>query len=181
MKKILLAAACVAATIGALAQGTVNFSNLPGAIGGAGAPIHDTDGTTGLAGTAFFAQLYAGPDAGSLAPIGAAVNFRTGAGAGFVTAADLSRAIATVAPGATAQVQVRAWRASDGATYDAAVAAGGHYGFSNVFTVATGGSGTPPSLPANLVGLQSFSLIPEPSTIALGALGAAALLLRRRS
>jgi hypothetical protein len=60
------------------------------------------------------------------------------------------------------------------------VAGGFKAGKSTAITVTTGGAGSPPSLPANLVGLTSFSLVPEPSTYALLALGAAALFLRRR-
>lgn len=171
------------ATLSALAQGTVNFNNAPSAVGGTGARIFDVDGTTALAGTAFLAQLYAGPTADSLAPIGATLTFRTGAGAGFVdTAAGTARTIGSVAAGAVATIQVKAWEAASGATYEAALAAGGKTGFSNVITVTTGGAGEPPSLPANLTGLTSFQLtiIPEPSTIALGLLGVGALLLRRR-
>jgi hypothetical protein len=91
--------------------------------------------------------------------------------------------IASVAPGANAVIELRAWDGTKGATYEAASAAGGGFyvGKSAQITIATGGSGTPPSLPANLVGLQSFAIaVPEPSTIALGLLGAAALLIRRR-
>jgi hypothetical protein len=140
------------------------------------------DGTTRLAGTAYWAQLFGGVDGNSLAPYGAPLNFRTGAGAGFfnTTGVDTSRAIATVAPGAVATIEVRAWEAAGGTSYDAAVAGGFKAGRSPVLTVTTGGAGSPPSLPANLVWLQSFSLVPEPSTYALLALGAAALFLRRR-
>lgn len=171
------------ATLSALAQGTVNFDNAPSQVGGAGARVYDVDGTTPVAGAAFLAQLYAGPTADSLAPIGAALAFRTGAGAGFVaTAAGTSRTIGTVAAGAVATIQVRAWEAASGATYEAALAAGGKTGFSNIITVTTGGGGEPPATPSNLVGLTGFNLtiIPEPSTIALGLLGVGALLLRRR-
>lgn len=165
-----------------LGQGTVNFNNAPSAVGGAGARFYDMDGTTPLAGTAFLAQLYAGPNEGSLAPIGAALPFRTGAGAGFVdTAAGTARTISTVAPGAVATVQIRFWGASSGATWEAALAAGGKVGLSPSILVTTGGSGEPPSLPANLVGLMAAQImIPEPGSIALGLLGAGALLLRRR-
>lgn len=184
MKKLLLVAACTVASLAALAQGTVNFNNSPSAIGGAGAPISDIDGVTKLAGTTFMAVLYAGPSAGALAPIGATLTFRTGAGAGFfnTTGQDTSRIIGTVAPGAVATIQVRAWENTSGAitSWDLATAAGVKTGQSAIFTVTTGGVGSPPSLPANLVGLTSFSLVPEPATYALLALGAGALLLRRR-
>jgi hypothetical protein len=81
-------------------------------------------------------------------------------------------------------VQLRAWEASGGSTYEAALAAGVRTGTGNVFSVGPlGGNdpgGGPPFTDPNLTGFQSFALVPEPSTIALGLLGAAALLLRRR-
>lgn len=187
MKKLSLVVAFIMAGVVGFAQGTVNFSNTGSAIGGTGAPVTDVDGTTRLAGTGFLAQLYAGPDAASLVAVPGVAVFRTGAGAGFVNAVygtftDSSRAVGNVAPGANATIVMRAWDAAAGATYEAALGAGGKVGSSTPFTVALGGAGSPPSLPANLVGLTSFSLsvIPEPSTIALGLLGLAALALRRR-
>lgn len=181
MRKLLIVAACTMASLASLAQGTLNFSNLPGTVSPAGAPIFDADGTTKLAGAGFLAALYAGPSAGSLVAIGATLPFRSGAGAGFLdTSSGSARTVPTVAPGVAAFVQVVAWDASAGATYEAAVAAGGKHGSSSVFQVTTGGAGTPPGLPANLVGLTSFNLVPEPATYALLALGAGALLIRRR-
>jgi hypothetical protein len=158
----------------------VDFNNSPGAIGGSGAPLFDVDGTTRLAGTSYLAQLYAGPDAGSLLPWGDPLSFRTGAGAGFfnTTGVNTARTIGTVASGNRATIAVRAWEAAGGATYETAVAAGFKFGSSTLFTVATSGGGEPPTLPSKLVGLTSFSLIPEPSTYALLGLGATALSFR---
>ena len=183
MKRLLAGIACLALSVSAFAQGTVNFNNSPGAVGGTGAPVFDVDGTTRLEGTAYLAQLYAGPDAGSLQGWGASLGFRTGAGAGFfnTTGVDTARSIGNVAAGAVATIEVRAWEAAGGTSFEAAQAGGFKWGASSQFTVTTGGAGQPPSLPANLVGLTSFSLVPEPSTYALLALGAAALFLRRRS
>ena len=66
VKSQLACVACVVWSVGLLAQGTVDFNNSPGVIGGSGAPVFDVDGTTRLAGTSYLAQLYADPDAGSL-------------------------------------------------------------------------------------------------------------------
>lgn len=182
MKRLLAGIACLALCIGAFAQGTVNFNNSPATVGGTGAPIFDVDGTTRLEGTAYLAVLYAGPDASSLQPWGEALGFRTGNGAGFfnTTGVNTTRTIGSVLPGGVATIEVRAWAASGGPTWAQAFAAGAPTGQSTAFTVATGGGGIPPAPPANLVGLTSFSLVPEPSTYALLALGAAALFLRRR-
>ena len=61
-------------------------------------------------------------------------------------------------PSSTASVQVRAWDAGGGATFEAAFAAGNKTGQSKDLSVVTGGFGLPPSAPATLVGLESFAL-----------------------
>jgi len=191
MKRLLAGIACLALCVGAFAQGTVTFNNSANLLVGlpGGAPVFDVDGTTRLAGATYVAQLWAGPDGASLQPWGDPSPFRTGAGAGFWNpGTDSTRAIGTVAPGAVATIVVRAWEAAGG-TYTAAVASGLYkHGSSTQFTITTGGFGSPPGAPAPLgavvnnvySGLTSFSLVPEPSTYALLALGAAALALRRR-
>jgi hypothetical protein len=183
-KLIALSAALVASTCVGLSQGVVSFNNRVLADDGVtflvNAPVFNTDGVTALSGNTFLAGLYAGSSADSLSLVGSAVAFRTGTRAGYVDISSPDRVIQGVAAGATAFVQIRAWAASAGATYDAAVASGGLRGFSNTISVTTGGAGNPPSLPANLVGLQSFALVPEPSVIALAVLGAGALFFRRK-
>jgi len=183
MKKLIYVAALLVTSLSAYAQGTVNFNNR--IVGTVDAPVFDVGGTVRLSGAAFFAQLYAGAagtaDA-NLVAIGAPTTFRTGAGAGYVNAIS-EVTITGVAVGGTARVQLRAWDAAF-PTYAAAAAAGNaKLGFSTAFDASPlGGPGSPPAVPANLTGLTSFSLtqVPEPSTIALGALGVAALLFRRR-
>jgi len=184
MKKVILTLSSILVAIGAYAQGTVNFSARE--VGSYDAPVFigTIAGGVKAEGAAYLAQLYAGPSDTSLAAIGAALPFRTGAGVGYWTKE--ARTIPTVAPGADAKIQVVAWAVAAGATYEAALAAGGAIGKSAILTIKTGGDGQPPSLPANLVGLASFAIaggapvIPEPSILALGALGGLALLLRRR-
>lgn len=179
MKKILIVAAMLA-SLGAYAQGTVNFNNFV-LSSGVNAPVFDVNGTTKLAGAGFQAQLFGGPNAGSLAAVGDSVPFRSGAAAGYFTGG--SRTIpggaAGIGAGGNASLQVRAWEGAAGSTF----AAAGKKGQSVVFTNPTGDpTASPPGTPKDLTGLgtQSFSIVPEPSTIALGALGALALLFRRR-
>jgi NOL1/NOP2/fmu family ribosome biogenesis protein len=146
-------------------QGTINFSNRVLG-GGVNAPVFDVDGVTKLDGGAFVAQLYAGASADNLSPIGGAVSFFSGAGAGHFSGG--TRIIPTVTPGGVAIVQVRVWASAWGSTYEAAWAAGGDTGVSEMFEVVTGGDGAPPSVPANLVGLKSFQLVAAtPPTIPL--------------
>jgi hypothetical protein len=91
--------------------------------------------------------------------------------------------------GQTATVAVAAWYNAGGTlTSEAAAAAAGvPAGFSSLQPVTLGGgfSGAtppPPGFPANLpaVGAVGLSTIPEPSTIALGVMGASAFLMRLR-
>jgi len=69
------------------------------------------------------------------------------------------------------------------ANYAAAVLAGANVGDTGAFQNHTGGGGTPAAAPANMtgwVGNLTLTPVPEPTTLALGGLGAAALLLFRR-
>jgi len=171
-----LAGFCLAATT-ALAQGTVDFSNYKIA-SGIDAPFFWIDGVTKL-GSAFLAQLYAGPVGGSLAPVAAAVPFRddaSGKPTGYVVAGKV--VIPTVGEGAKAWVIMKAWEAAGGGTFEAAQMSGRFYGQSMMIEITTGGDNLePPAIPAPLVGLMSFSLIPEPATLPLLALGLAGLAL----
>lgn len=181
------------AALPAFGQGRITFANTAASTGvTGGSPVTDSDGTTRLTGATFWAQLYAAPGAGvaegSLVALGTPTNFRTGAGAGFVPAGIVATVTGGI-PGTTATVQMRAWEGAAGSTYEATLASGGKVGKSTgvggsaTINVTLGGpdpAGGPDFLDPFLTGLQPFSLVPEPSTIALGLLGAAALLLRRR-
>jgi len=100
------------------------------------APIYDVDGVTRLSGSNFLAQVYAGPGAEILRPVGAPIVFPTGANAGYLLA--ISRRVPDVAPNTTAYIQVRAWEAAAGSSYEAARALGGKFGFSRVAPTRTG-------------------------------------------
>jgi len=89
--------------------------------------------------------------------------------------------------GATATLQVYAWYNEGGliTSYSAAQTAGVPTGFSATGNVVLGGpfagNTSPPTAPANLPQLGNITLtIPEPSTIALGVMGASAFLMRLR-
>jgi len=182
MKTLLVAAALGLVAVGALAQGQFTFGNKNlTTTPPINAKVFNEKGiAAGIAldGAAYWTQAYvklAGNPDSSYAPVGTAVNFRTGTSAGYIVPVVITT---PYAGGESIQVQMRAWEASGGTSYEAALAAGKLYGKSDPVTLAVT---VAPAPPADMIGLQSFALIPEPSTFALGILGAAALLLRRRS
>lgn len=148
---------------------------------------------TALSGTAFDAQLLGltgtGDSLSSLLPLGSVFNFTT---AGLLNASGKAVTIPNSQPGSAAQggtgatIALAAWAANgvDGAatSLSAAQADGYAWGISDVVSIAAlGGSSSPPTTNPT-IGITSFSLgsVPEPSTIALGVMGASALLFRRR-
>lgn len=193
MKKVLLIVASVlVAGLSAYAQGTLEFANRNiGGVTGANAPVYDlTVGGTLLNETSFV-QIFAGP-AGSAASAlqaqGSPVNFRVSPANGYVSSSTVT--LNNLDFGQTIAVQVRAWNAAGGTTWAAAQAAwnsqtaGVEIGQSTIFSVTLPAASAPPPLPTPLTGLQSFAIVPnvvpEPTTIALGLLGAALLFIRRR-
>jgi hypothetical protein len=184
MKKLLVTLAAVLISVSAFAQGTVTFNNRNLGDGTGTAPITlpDGSGAGSLAGA--FAQLYL-VSGGTQTAIGAPVPFRTGSAAATpYIQGPVDVTVTGVPAGTPATFRVRAW--VGGNSYgDAANTFNGQS--NDVTTGALGGtppSGGTPITPPDLTGLAAFSLAavttPEPSTIALGVLGAAALLIRRR-
>ncbi len=146
-----------------LQGGSVNFANRSGSLD---APIFDIDGVTRVSGPNFRAQLYAGATVGSLAAVGNSVGFTTN---GYFSGG--TRIIPDVAPGQLAYLQVRVWDRLSGTNYDLALSAGGKAGASSIFSLTTGGSGMPPTLPPNLEGLTSFSLVQAAFSLAMARIG----------
>jgi hypothetical protein len=167
MKKTILAIVSVIATVSVMAQGTINPSSTPSAIGSE-QRITLQDGTP-LEGDAYQVQIWVGTDAASIAPVGETYSFLSGNGAGFFRGTD-ALVVPNIPGGTEVTVVVQA--------FDAATPF--IEGLSAPFVIELGGKGEPASLPANLVGLTAFSLIPEPTTMVLSLLGASVLLLRRR-
>jgi len=144
----------------ALGQSTFEFYNLV-PTSGVDAPVFDAQGVP-LAGTNYLAELYGGPAPDSLAPaihFGSRVRipFFTGTDAGYFYGGDV--AIPSVPPGFSAWLQVRAWDARWGATYEEVLTRGlGRYGESALFYAQGGGASPNGDLPGALIGLQSFRL-----------------------
>lgn len=210
MKKLLLTACALTCAVSVFAQGTVIFNNrVTGTIvthvyssstgvsqsgnGTADTPAGTTDwtGFTLLQGSQYMAQLLAANGANAAesslqASQTAPTTFRTTAtGAGWVTANTTTLA-GVPADAATATIRMVAWDNSSGqyATWATAYTAWQSglisAGMSPMFNLdKIGGSSNPAQ---NLIGLTSFSIytVPEPSTMALAGLGAAALLIFRR-
>jgi hypothetical protein len=162
MKKILSLIAVLAVTASvAHSQAYINFAN-----GGAGvnSPIYDIDGTTPLQGSGFEAILWVDQGSG-LAPIAGSNAAFSDAAAGYFFGGSVA------VPGLAA------------GTYDVAVQAinlsSGEFGVSETFSANFVVAPTPAN---NLTGLTSFQLeaVPEPSTIAMIALGLGAVALRFR-
>ena len=181
MKKLLVTLAAVLVSVSTFAQGTIVFNTrivgqvdapvfAPGqrAINGQGA---------GSLGTVN-AQLFLVGAGGALTALTPATTFFTGTTAAnrYVQIPSQNVTVPGVAAGSQATVLLRAFQ---GASYDAATLRGE----SVPITITVGGTpagGGAPLQPATLTGLQGFELVPEPSTLAFGLLGAAALLYRRR-
>lgn len=156
---------------GVQGQGTIAFGNrVTGVID---APVFDVTGAR-MSGPNAFVQLYAAPvGTFPLLPAGSPVAFRTGAGAGYWPTTSVT--LPNVAPGAVASVQVKFWR--DAASFEQATIKGEF----PLLAITTGGVGSPPTLPANLIGLTSVMIIPEPGMLALSLITAFALVLRRKA
>jgi len=167
--------------LGVYAQGTVNFANNSSTQvidGDDGMPVTNADG--------ILAALYWAPLSApsSFSQLGAAAQVQAITVPSFLGIYNGGARTTgnETAPGEAAWFEVKAWDMAY-ANYDEALAGGGKTGTSGAFMVTTGGAGTPASTPANLVGngLQGFVVaVPEPSVVALGLLGAGALLLLRR-
>jgi hypothetical protein len=181
MKKLLVTLAAVLVSVSTFAQGTIKFNNrLTGQVD---APVTLPGGTTGFGSIAGAqAQLFLVTGGSTYTALTPATTFRSTSAAAYpyVNEPTAGVVVPGVAAGAQATIVLRAW--AGGATYDPT--SNSHYGQSLPITIALGG--TPaigaPIPDAVLTGLQGFSVtvVPEPSTIALGLLGAAALLYRRR-
>ena len=191
MKKLLLTAAAILATLNIYGQGSgiVSFTSV-GATPASGKQIMDQNNTA-ASGTAYRVALYWGAgsetDERNLIQAGASATFLTGASAGTYFGG--GRTITT--PGSTVNgpvlaFQVRGWTAAHGATYEEAAGNGAAFvGRNPIFTLKTKDPNVPLETVPNLylaTGYQGFRLtpVPEPSAIALGVLGVGTLLMLRR-
>jgi len=199
MKKLLLTAAAILATLNMYGQGTgsgiINFGN---ASSTADRRIYLADGTTGLAGSGYRVALYWGqqgtPESGLV---------QAGASSGFLSGGQFVGGSRTLTPlgsdGAIVTLQARAWQTIAGVpdTYEGVLAAGlagdqrALVGKNTPFDKKSKNPTDPLEI-ANPIGANvanggaagwtgfSITPVPEPSVIGLGLLGAGALLMLRR-
>lgn len=135
--------------------GLINFCNQDffNGVTNLSVPVLDVDGMTPLSGSGYLAQLYAGPSLDLLRPAGQPTPFQSGVNAGYFVPE--TNTLGNVMPGSNAVLQVCAWDASYGTSYEQAQALGGSFGKSGILQVAAGGGDWPPQ---SLLGFQSFSL-----------------------
>ena len=190
MKAILLTLTSLLLTFSAHAQGTVEFAN------DASTAIYTYYGPLVPAGNTYLAQLYYGP-AGMIrdetfisvtnSPVGFTLAGQFLAGTRYTT----------LPGGSTGSFQVRVWAAVLGSDWETAYVnwqttngpyAGKLLGKSGIIQVVVADPfAVPPQTPTSLVAsgfqgfwLRGFEPVPEPSTLALGAVGVTVLLWRRR-
>jgi hypothetical protein len=156
----------------------VTWDSTFGALSGQGVKNATADGAS------YVAQLFIQAGDGSLSAVGATANFRGATTTSPGTWSGGTRTATGVNQGTALNLVVRVWDNSV-ASYDTARASFGKgYGQSAAFAFQDP-LGSPPGPSDNfMVNFQGFSVtqnvIPEPSTIALGALGVAGLLFFRR-
>jgi len=190
MKKIItIVAGVLLVNLAAMAQGTISLANI-GA--GLNSPVRDSSGALIASGAPVTVELLAGLSATSVQPFGTAITTTTWLAGGYFGVGNPAQALPNFAAGSFPFFQLRAWNNTGGVnTYAGALAANQAYVAGPVFQLVAGGGlnglGNPaasPPVPAPaLFGMPTgwtLNLVPEPSTLLLGALGAAALLFRRR-
>jgi hypothetical protein len=170
MKKLILAVAAVMVSVAAFAQGAITFNNRVSGVVDARVTFVDGPNIGQGVGAGYTAQLFGGADANSLVALLPSTTFRTSSAAaqGYVNGVPVTVPGIDATKSATIVMKV----------FDAQSTLVGQ---SSPITITLGGGLNPP---ANLTGMQPFTvtsgIIPEPSTIALAALGVGVLLLRRR-
>jgi len=194
MKKVLVVACLLVGVSFGYSQGVVSFKNndpyvtvTTGSNGKTDRLVYNTDGATLLAGTNYLVQLYfvSGTSTSiteaNLNPVDITAKAFRAVGQSDGIWVGGNKTLTGVTAGNSATLQVRAWDGATGATsYAAALTAGLTTGKSSLFTYTVP---VPPTSPGQfyMEGFQSFTMIiPEPTTIALGVLGAAGLLIARR-
>lgn len=202
MKKLFVTFALATVAVGAFAQGSVTYQTTLGVgkekyvfkpdpsaptVAKNGGALADYAAFSKVDGTGYTAELYyaVGADSaeGSLKAVaGSQVGFRTGTTAGLINGKSKLDFAGTFG-GQVVTLQLRVWNNQGGTvtSWDQAVEKGKSNLFNHELAGAKDGGGVSLGSGSIANGLTYFSLtVPEPSVVALGALGLGALLLRRR-
>lgn len=188
MKKLAAILCLSALSTGAFAQGLINFFNSGTTLVSSGQTASSATAIPGVAGTFYFALLTA-PTNSSTFTFANVYGTNQAVAGRFTGGANI--AVSGWAAGTTMQFEVAGWSSDLGTTFNSSWLTShpstGFFGVSSVASGASGGfngTGTLPNL--NIFGstaiASGFALtgIPEPSSMALAGLGAAALLIFRR-
>jgi hypothetical protein len=192
MKTIATLLSIFAVGLAAFAQGTVTFNNNPATlitttVGGNILPTAANEPGSYYYG--LLISLTGAPDTFTFSGIYGTNNAAAGRFTGGIAT------LTGIAPGTTFYFEVAGWSASLGHTFYPNLLfnnfTGGGFGVAGVSSVgtATAGGGTPPAPPGIIFGATGLTsgfvmygpIVPEPSTMALAALGACVLLIWRRS
>jgi len=204
MKKLLIIAACAVTAVSGFAQGTVAFQNTAASAIYLGSSASASNKVTSAAlstGGVIDVGLFWSTSQFNTIAGGTLAGIQTIGTTAGLTAGTQVFALSGTAANDVDFIQVFAWDSSYGngaAGAEAALAAGGAFGafsagnlnaaygtIGAAYTVtlgATAGPGTPIFGPTGPIGkdIVLTSIVPEPATLAIGGLGAAAMLLFRR-
>jgi hypothetical protein len=190
MRKLAAVLGVCAGAAGAFAQGTVTFFPTPSTL--SSVSINgNTIGTGGAVGLYFYGLLTAASPSGPFSFTG---TYATNLAVAGYFGSPAARTVTGWAAGATLFYEVAAWTSDLGPTFNPSWLTGnfgggafGAFGLSEIATGAAGGLGTPATPPLPLFGSTGITSgillvgpVPEPSSMALAGLGAAALLIFRR-
>jgi len=177
----MITAAALMMAVAAYGQGTFLFNTHDTA---AGNVVNFTLNGSPASGANIFVEVLAGADANSLVALTPTLALnRTGAGAGYTS--PFSQVYTTTLAGGTASIGYRAYEGTSFATATAksALITSTLGSLPAPLTVSLAVAPAPPNevtLGTGTVALTGGTTIPEPATLALGALGVGALLLIRR-
>jgi len=192
MKKLAVMLGVCAVAAGAFAQGTVQFFPTASTLSSTKDAQGNVAATSGAAGSFYYGLLTAATANG---PFTFSGTYATNLAVSGYFGGPAARTVTGWAAGATMSYEVAMWSASLGTTWNPLWLVGnfgnvttGSFGLSKVATGVAGGLGTPATLPLPLfssTGIDTGILgtpvgVPEPSSMALAGLGAAALLIFRR-
>lgn len=208
MKKLFVTIALASATLGVFAQGAANFQNIKSVTNNkriyglsSSNPTANRQGDAAdyadsakVYGTAYTAELWVQIGGGEWQAVaGSKVGFQDAPAPGKVDNYGILKGLAKVtvpaAAGAKVNLIIRVWDSSVASWADVWKAGNEGKGRGESLAITNyelgGDNNGTPVLQKSLIdaGLQSFGLytvVPEPSVVALGALGLGALLLRRR-